>query len=111
MGCDAVSVKASSNPSGSSEAEVTFQDYFDLGREDQTFITSLNVGFSGKETQIWARTLSSATAIPVRGLTGNGYLPEALLAAKEISPSFLKGNLGTISQLLTIDKFIISNRD
>lgn len=73
LGCDAVSVKASSNPSRSSEAEVTVQDYFDLGREDQTFIMSLNVSFSGKETQIWATTLSSAKAIPIRKLTGNGY--------------------------------------
>lgn len=27
LGCDAISVMASSNPSGSSEAEVTFQNY------------------------------------------------------------------------------------
>lgn len=38
LGWDAASVEASSDYSGSSEAEVTLQNCYDSGREDQTFL-------------------------------------------------------------------------
>lgn len=43
LGCDAASGEAACYPSGSSEAEVTLQDCYDLEREDQTSVAPRSV--------------------------------------------------------------------
>lgn len=97
--CDSVSLEASDNLKGSSEAEMTLQTCPNLGQGGWAFIFPLGsvtgCELTGKAYGFWPRTLLSKGEPHKRCW---GSQPASYPAAGRVRQSFPKGNLGDASQ-------------